>query len=243
MKIHHATAARAEKAGIVLQVVESTSTGQQQAKAIWPKRNKHFVADDPKTALALAMLQQRFGDEYANVTVTNDHTTTVGDVTLVEFEEGFDEDEVFAETLEQMLEEGIEAEEAEEEGASGNVVPVRYRQKYAEAGHPNTCGDWLAKILIDECTALDVDGKPRFDVGRFDAIYDENKGDRNQKWCKNTSGRGWEGRYRMSGRIALAKVVGINGYLVLDGAKLVPPTEWLAKHAQKPKPAKAKKAA
>jgi hypothetical protein len=242
--IHHATAAKAEKQGIVLQVLKSISDESEVVKAIWPKRNKQLVAVNGKIALALMMLQQRFGDDYANLEVRNNGMasvvarTTEGDTELLTFDaDDFEEDAIFADALEALMDAGIEAAEFEE-GSSGNIVPAKYRAKYAAEGHPNHCGDWLAELLIEECTSEDSGGKSFFDIAAFDAIYDENKGLRTHKWCRNTSGRGWQGRYRMSGRIALAKVVGINGYLVLHGKRVTPPTEWLVKFA--PKPAKAK---
>lgn len=241
MPIHHATQKKANDNAIHLTELEDGNV-----EAHWVELNRKLVHPDPKVALALMMLQRRFGLEYNNIIVVTDGVTAAtmaNETDLMGFDPtDFDESEVYADSLERMVEEGIEPEAAEEE-TFGNIVPRRYREAYSAAGHPNTCGDWLANILNAECTATNEQtGKEFFDISRFDEIYDENKGPRNQKWCNNTSSRGWQGRYRMSGRIALAKVVAINGYMKLDGEKIEPPKQWLEAHRPKKK-AKSQKAA
>jgi len=243
--IHHATAARASKLNIQILVNEDeTFTAIPESHPTRLGTHK-----DAKVALNLAELGTKFGDEYGNVAVSEAHgvwatTCTVEGTThvVVEFDPTTAKiEDVFVDTLEKCVEEGYEFEEVESDdrgGKRGNIVPRKYREKYAAQGHAHTCGDWLANILNDECTAIDEKGKPYFDIERFDEIYDQNKGPRTGKWA--TSGNrnpGWQGRYRMSGRIALAKVVAINGYLVVDGSKLTPSGEWLT--ANTPKAAKA----
>jgi len=117
-------------------------------------------------------------------------------------------------------------EAGEEEGSKGgSVVGEKYRAKYAEAGHPTHCGDWLAELLNNLCLT-----KKDTDLGRFEAICAANGVD-TSKYKRD--GVGWQGRIRMTGRNLLAKKV----YLA-DGVVLTPiegaepqykaPAEWMA---------------
>ena len=255
MTIHHATVKRAEKAGIVLTELEARADGATMIRAFWPKRAVATEHASPKAALDVAILKQRLHGEYSNVRVDlgakDDQAGTIaidpegeGEFQLIEFNPmNFDIDDVFTRTLEEMVEQGIDFVEADSEDEDrGNIVPRKYREKYAAQGHPNTCGDWLANVLNDRCLVLDEKGKPIFDIDAFDAIFDANKGDRSGKWnnAKVKQSNGWQGRYRMSGRIALAKTVAINKVIKLPGEKdQVPPADWVAAHTPKPKTKKA----
>jgi hypothetical protein len=90
-------------------------------------------------------------------------------------------------------------ENAESEDKGGSVVSEKYRAKYAEAGHPTHCGDWLAETLNALCLT-----KAGTELDRFEAICAANGVDTSK--YKRT-GVGWQGRIRMTGRNLLAKAV------------------------------------
>jgi hypothetical protein len=112
-----------------------------------------------------------------------------------------------------------------------SVVKNEYKRKYAERakanGHASKCAqrstwDWLAQCLAGEVNG--PDGK--LDVARFLALLDANGVD-HSRWTNRS--KGWEGRLRMTGRLALQRVVAASGTLVVDGDELEAPAEWVAK--------------
>lgn len=145
-----------------------------------------------------------------------------------------DNDEVptFADVCEALP--AVDVEVAADIAKRGSVVRVGYKKTYAaravEAGHgkvaQRSCWDWLAQQLAGECLRDD-----KFQEDRFRALLDAN-GVRHEHWGtgeKRT--KGWEGRLRMTGRLALQRVVAKAGVLhTADGEELVAPAEWVAKH-------------
>jgi len=125
----------------------------------------------------------------------------------------------------------IDAEVAEDNAKKGSVVRSAYKHKYAaraaEAGlgkvAQRSCWDWLAIALAGEC----LNGT-KIDIVRFLAILDANGVD-HSRWTNRS--KGWEGRLRMTGRLALQKVVAASGILkTADGEELEAPADWVAKH-------------
>ncbi len=117
-----------------------------------------------------------------------------------------------------------EAEDSEDK-ATGSVVKDKYRAKYAELGHPTTCGDWLATILDNLCLT-----KKSTDLKRFEAICTANGVDMS-KYSRES--KGWQGRFRMTGRNMLAKRVYLAGGVLLtpvEGAEpqYKAPSDWMA---------------
>lgn len=122
------------------------------------------------------------------------------------------------------------ADEAEANGTEqttgGSVVNNRYRERYAELGHPTHCGDWLATTLNAMCG-----GKAVTDLALFEEICGMN----NVNTAKyRREGIGWQGRIRMTGRNLLAKQVFLqNGVLNVppqfsETGALQAPKEWVA---------------
>jgi len=144
-----------------------------------------------------------------------------------------DEVPTFADVCEAIP--AVDGEVAADIAKRGSVVRVGYKKLYAaraaEAGHgklaQRSCWDWLAQTLAGEAL---VDGK--LHEAKFRALLDAN-GVRNSHWGtgeKRT--KGWEGRLRMTGRLALQRVVAKQGHLLTaDGEELVAPAEWVAKHS------------
>lgn len=134
-----------------------------------------------------------------------------------------------ADIVDAIQEAGLDMEEDEEEEArSGSVVPETYRAQYkAISSNGQTCGDWLAERLVAD-TAM-ADGK--INIDDFIAILEANSVDMTGKWAtaRFAQTRGWQGRFRMSGRIVLEKQVVLTGiYHDHTGAKVTPHAEWLA---------------
>lgn len=85
--------------------------------------------------------------------------------------------------------------------------------------------DWLAIELAKRT----LDAKAKLVVPSLEAILDAN-GVKHSHWNRTT--KGWQGRLRMTGRLALQRVVAEAGELVLpDGATIAAPRVWVAKHA------------
>lgn len=133
----------------------------------------------------------------------------------------------------------IEDDEAELRiGAPNSVVRDAYKVKYrdrAEAmqrrpkGVPlkalkRQSGDWLALELAKRT----LDEKAKLVVTSFEAILDAN-GVKHSHWNRTT--KGWQGRLRMTGRLALQRVVAEAGALALPNAEAIPaPRNWVAAH-------------
>lgn len=126
----------------------------------------------------------------------------------------------------------IHPEVVEDNAKKNSVVKPKYKHRYAEraveAGLKRKAAqrsswDWLAQTVAGEC----LDKKDRLDVGRFLALLDANGVD-HSKWTNRN--KGWEGRLRMTGRLALQRVVAEAGTLqTVDGETLEAPAEWVAK--------------
>lgn len=114
-----------------------------------------------------------------------------------------------------------------------SVVALGYKAKYADRAKANgttrkaarrSTWDWLAQTLAGEC----LDERDNFQVDRFLALLDANGVD-HSRWTNRS--KGWEGRLRMTGRLALQRVVAEAGVLqTTDGDELEAPAEWVAKH-------------
>jgi hypothetical protein len=125
----------------------------------------------------------------------------------------------------------VDAEVAEDNAKPSSVVRPTYKKKYAEraAGQglgkvaQRSCWDWLAQELAAEC----LEGT-KISIDRFLALLDANGVD-HSRW-QNRS-KGWEGRLRMTGRLALQKVVAAQGGMkTAEGAMIEAPADWVAKH-------------
>lgn len=139
-------------------------------------------------------------------------------------------------TTEQETAEILAAADADAARARSIVKPS-YKRAYAERAITargkkgvskkavaRSCGDWLAL----ELAALTLDDKNQLKVDDFEAILSAN-GVKHDHWNKTT--KGWQGRLRMTGRLALQRAVAEEEALYLpDGTVLNPPRSWVAKH-------------
>lgn len=106
---------------------------------------------------------------------------------------------------------------------------VKYRDRAAAAGLTRKAAkrstwDWLAQELAAEV----LDDNQKLKVDALLALLDANGVD-HSRWTNRSPG--WEGRLRMTGRLALQRVVAERGTLLLtDGETLEAPAEWVAKY-------------
>jgi hypothetical protein len=126
----------------------------------------------------------------------------------------------------------IDADIARGRSVVGRKYKLRYKQRAREAGlrgkkskaAKRSSWDWLAQQLAGEC----LDKQSKIDIAKFTAILDANDVD-HSRWTNRSPG--WEGRFRMTGRLALQREVAETGILRLpDGETLEAPAEWLAKY-------------
>ncbi len=116
----------------------------------------------------------------------------------------------------------------------GSVVTNRYRAKYSESGHPTHCGDELALYLNSLCN-----NKAGTNLELFEQICQMNGVDLSKY---SRTGKGWQGRLRMTGRNLLAKrILSNNGKLILPewaGSERQFDEDWIYYTANKYKPKK-----
>lgn len=123
----------------------------------------------------------------------------------------------------------IEAQIALPKSVVGRSYKLRYKERAMEAGlrgkaAKRSCNDWLAQELNGHC----LDEKEKLIVDTFEAILTAN-GVKHEHWNRVTNG--WQGRLRMTGRLALQRIVAETGVLVLpEGETLEAPADWVAKH-------------
>lgn len=126
-----------------------------------------------------------------------------------------------------------------------SVVKTAYKAKYAERAltakpvkgvskkaRARSCGDWLSVTL----QKLTLGEKDKVSIADFTAILDANGVD-HARWTNRS--KGWEGRFRMTGRLALQRIVAEGGELEvpadLAAAKgvattIVAPASWVKAH-------------
>lgn len=122
------------------------------------------------------------------------------------------------EDAEQLL-----AQDTEEEVLPArSVVKPKYRAIYAEAGHPAHCGDEMAEKLNN----LVNNGKGT-NIEFFQMILTANEIDMSKY---KTTGNGWQGRYRMTGRNVLSRKVYANGGVLKlpSGETLQMSGDWMS---------------
>ena len=106
---------------------------------------------------------------------------------------------------------------------------IRYKERAKAGGHRSKAAkrsawDWLAQ----ELAAATLNEKAKLRVDDFLALLDANGVD-HSRWTNRSPG--WEGRLRMTGRLALQRVVAETGELFFaDGDSKPAPEEWVAKY-------------
>jgi hypothetical protein len=151
-----------------------------------------------------------------------------------EFEDNTGE-EVENEASADLDAEGVVEGSGEEPKAPVSIVKDKFKKNYAENAAAigdnrkqvkRSNWDWLAQQLAAAC----LSEKGKIEIGAFQDILDANGIDHSRWTNKN---KGWEGRFRMTGRVALQKVVATQGVLKTPaGTELEAPAEWCAKYAK-----------
>ena len=265
MKIHHATAARAEAAGIALNVVEF-GEGELMVKASWPERavELHY-ADAPGAVNAMLKVQQFMNDAEDDGIKFSQQDDGEGELQYrIDNADGclaleYDLDAAITTATENLSEgtfvDGETGEQLDEdaEGEGGSVVKDVFKQRYKEAGRKQDCGDWLALQLESITHVVVQDGEKEttiVDMDRLQTLLGANDVDYQKYLDNNAFNRGWQGRFRMTTRMILAKRVADKGFLFVpgelakDGAdeERKAPATWCKANATKVKEDKPKRA-
>jgi hypothetical protein len=136
------------------------------------------------------------------------------------------------------VEDGDPVEEpAGEERVPNSIVKAKFKDKYIENAKAQgltskaakrSNWDWLSQQLATFC----LSDKGKIDIGSFTDVLDANGID-HSKWTNKN--KGWEGRFRMTGRVALQKVVANTGFLKWPGELQASeaPDEWRARFKTK----------
>lgn len=136
--------------------------------------------------------------------------------------------DVFEACAEMGIDPAVDGEEEEEDERSGSIVPNTYRAVYREVSTTGqSCGDWLAERL-----AIDTLSGGKLRMADLIATFERNRVDLGAKWAtvRFAPTPGWQGRFRMSGRIALEKRIALNGtYASPSGPVITPHADWLDK--------------
>ena len=129
----------------------------------------------------------------------------------------------------------VDAAVAEDNAKANSVVGVAYKHRYAaraagaglkRKAAQRSAWDWLAQTIAAQC----LDDKDRISIDRFLALLDANGVDHSRWQNRN---KGWEGRLRMTGRLALQRVVAEAMAIRLpDGDTCEAPADWVAKYAR-----------
>jgi hypothetical protein len=134
------------------------------------------------------------------------------------------------------MEDDIKKEAEAEPKESNSVVASKFKQRYlANAREQGVKGkaarrsnwDWLSQEIAKAC----LGPKDKIRMDDFLAILEANGID-HRKWPNRA--QGWEGRLRMTGRVALQRIVADAGKLKLPGgAELEVPAEFKEKYRTK----------
>lgn len=237
MAIHHATLTKAAKIGIILSEIENDGF-----LAKWPKKNLELQGDNAALLLREMAALQDMTLNYRSFKLTIDaedmRTVTVKGSPIVASDaylyNAFDHAKAAwkeRQSEKSVDDEGEEEEIEEEIELPSSVVSPTYRARYAEAGHPTHCGDWLAQTLVEATT-----NSGGINMELFETICQLNGVDTSKY---NHTTHGWQGRVRMTGRNILARVVFVNdGVLKMPSdTTLQAPQEWMAaQHYKSSKP-------
>lgn len=130
----------------------------------------------------------------------------------------------------------MEGDEEQVDPERNSVVKAKFKHKYIEnAKAQGLTGkaarrsnwDWLSQQLATFC----LTDKGKIDIGAFKDVLDANGVD-HSKWTNQN--KGWEGRFRMTGRVALQKVVANAGVLKWpDGSEMEVPADFVTKFKTK----------
>lgn len=238
MKIHHATAAAAEKNEIGMEVceVEDRNFIKATDKTVRPQRS--IMGRNGKEVLASALLLRSIKAEYPALDIVFDTASMEYQGTCLEIIEDADDETrlvwkgATCPTLADLLD--AVADYNEDKGADldpeagysedkvGVVVPAKYKEAYRVAGNPNNCGDEFAEF----CDGKFIGQDAKFNIEDyldFCALNDVLPTEKLAAMME-AANRGWTGRMRMNmGQMMRRKVaaVGEVKYITATGEEKV----------------------
>lgn len=262
IRIHHATAKKAEAASILLTIVDDEN-GDPWCRAFWPERGTEIFHVESPAALAAMIEAQCYinANPGRNISTQWNEDDGIYEVAITDEQGslaiGMDVKDAIVEAAK------VDAGEAQRPGAeedgdgdgdedepeaAGSVVSDVFKQRYKERGRKADCGDWLALTLEQYCRVMDTEsGREVTDLDRFITIATANGVD-GERYLNTTHNRGWQGRVRMTVRMILAKRVADKGFLFVpegNGTKsdveIKAPSAWAKANATKPKAPATKK--
>jgi hypothetical protein len=137
------------------------------------------------------------------------------------------------------IEAQAEAEVEEDNKQNNSVVQAKFKDKYLNNARAlgikgkaakRSNWDWLSQQIAAVC----LGEKDKIRIADFKALLDANGVD-HSRWT-NTN-KGWEGRFRMTGRVALQKVVANNNLMkfpdFMSVTQAVPPPDFVARFKTK----------
>lgn len=129
----------------------------------------------------------------------------------------------------------IEEENEEEVKEPNSVVKEKFKTRYIENARAMEVGrkaakrsnwDWLSQRIAEDC----LGEKDKISIDAFKDVLDANGVD-HSRWTNRN--KGWEGRFRMTGRVALQRIVADKGEYKGLNSISVPPESWIAKYKTK----------
>ena len=133
------------------------------------------------------------------------------------------------------IEAQAEAEVEQDNKQNNSVVQAKFKDKYLNNARAlgikgkaakRSNWDWLSQQIAAVC----LGEKDKIRIADFKALLDANGVD-HSRWT-NTN-KGWEGRFRMTGRVALQKVVANNNVLKTSSGDQIPPPDFVARFKTK----------
>jgi len=133
------------------------------------------------------------------------------------------------------IEAQAEAEVEQDNKQNNSVVQAKFKDKYLNNARAlgikgkaakRSNWDWLSQQIAMIC----LGEKDKIRIADFKALLDANGVD-HSRWT-NTN-KGWEGRFRMTGRVALQKVVANNNVLKTSSGDQIPPPDFVARFKTK----------
>jgi hypothetical protein len=125
-----------------------------------------------------------------------------------------EEQQEFEAAVEKLDEAGA-LDSDEEPSEKNSIVKPKFKHKYIENAKAigavgkaakRSNWDWLSQQLATYC----LNDKGKIDIGAFTDVLDANGVD-HSRWTNRN--KGWEGRFRMTGRVALQKTVANAGVM------------------------------
>lgn len=253
MKLHHATAKRAEENGVTME--------HDGESWVATKGDVRWADEHAPVALDAAIFGARINAEYPalalertndgfRVTANEEHLWPLDNDGKAVFASVPPKPADLAEIVDYAVELGIDPSEGfeeDDEQEGGSVVAPHYKAQYAADGHPNNNGDWFAQTMDSLKLVVAVGKRTVADVQALNTLFADNgiisEDHKFGAAFHGTAPRtnGWEGRFRMGGGNMMRRKVADAGFMMAFGEKIEAPADFCERYRTKSKK-KAKKA-